>query len=82
MPSPLRQEGIVIKGKIKRNGKTLYVVIAKRTGFMDVWIGGKRYYYNYVQNGVNPNNIDINKVIRDIEAQEQKKKGVIIIKRK
>lgn len=82
MPSRLKQEGIVFKGKRKKDGKTLYVVVAKRTGFMDVWIGNKRYYYNYSQKNIDPSKISIEKIIEDAESQEQKKSGVIVIRRK
>lgn len=80
MPSRAKQQLIVINRKDGKTKGTIFVI--KRTGYLNLWVNGKQYYYNYAQHNVNPNNINIEKIINDIEAREQKKKGVIVIKRK
>lgn len=47
MPSRKWQQGIIVESKKKNsNGQRQYVLVAKKTGFMDVTINGTRYYYN------------------------------------
>lgn len=82
MPSKKSQAVRIISARSKKTGKTYYIMIAKRTGFLDVWIGNKHYYYNYNQKNINPNNLDIDKIVEDVQAREEKKRGVIIIRRK
>lgn len=45
MPSRARQNAVVVRNKKPKSPGT-YLLISKRTGFMDVTINGKRYYYN------------------------------------
>lgn len=74
MPSYARQGLRIIKRKKPKNNGS-YILIARKTGFVDVWIGNKHYYYNSKET-------NIEKIIEDADAKEQKKKGVIVIRRK
>lgn len=80
MPSSLRQQGMVFLGTDK-NGRKKYLLIARRTGFMDVWIGGQHFYYNYTQSYNDASEIDVNQVIQDYNDQENAKKTIVIRRR-
>lgn len=81
MPSRARQGVTVIKNKNPKKPGT-YILISKKTGYIDVWIGNNHYYYSNVQKNVDPKKISIEKVIEDAEAKEQRSKGIIVIRRK
>lgn len=83
MPSHLRNHVIIISGRRRKDGtRAPDIILVERTGYLNFWYNGKHFYYNYVQNGMNPNNIDIDKILDEIDAQERKKKGVIVIRRR
>lgn len=80
MPSRARQQLIVVNRKDGKSKGT--IIFIKKTGYMNVWVNGKQYYYNYAEHNVNPNKINIEKIVQDIEAQEKKNQGIIVIRRK
>lgn len=85
MPSHMGQSVKIYKGKSKKNGKTPYIAFMKPDGYLDVWIYNHHYHLVNVGKIVSKNGdvkINIQKVIDDYEAKEQKKKGVIVIRRK
>lgn len=79
MPSRARQGVGVYKNKNSRK-KGSYLLIAKKTGYMDIWVNGQHFYYNYKKYGVDPSKINWEEMQR--QAQEMGKKGVIVIRRK
>lgn len=79
MPSHARQGVTVIRRK-DRKSKGNVILISKKTGFMDVWVNGQHFYYNYKKYGVDPSKINWEEMQR--QAQEMGKKGVIVIRRK
>lgn len=80
MPSRQRQQAIILNRKDGKSKGT--IIFIKKTGYMNVWVNGKQYYYNYAEHNVDPQRINLEKVISDIEAREQKNKGVIVIRRR
>lgn len=81
MPSYARQGLRVIRNKNPRN-KGSYILISKKTGYIDVWVNGKHYYYNSKQTNVDVSKINIERIIEDAESKEQRSKGIIVIRRK
>lgn len=77
MPSRATQSLKVIKRKEpKTNGS--YILISKKTGFMDVTINNTRYYYNNVQTySKNTNNI----YYKAVDAATPNAKKTIVIRR-
>lgn len=80
MPQHIRQELFVIwdkKKKRKPNGKGL-VLIAK-TGYYNIWINGKHYYYSSAKDvdEVNQNNLS-----EAFNSWNPKPRGTIVITRK
>lgn len=79
MPSRAYQGVWIIKKKNPKTGR--YILISKRTGFKDVWIGDTHYYYNYTATGQNFDNLDIAKIVQDYQDRQNGKK-VIVVRRK
>lgn len=79
MPSYARQGATVIRRKDRKNkGNT--ILISRKTGFMDVWVNGQHFYYNYKKYGVDPSKINWDEMQR--QARDMGKKGVIVIRSK
>lgn len=81
MPSRARQGVTVIKNKNPKKPGT-YILISKKTGYIDVWMGNNHYYYSNVQKNVKPKDVNIEKIIEDAESKEAKRNGLIVIRRK
>lgn len=74
------QQGLIIAGHPNGNGYFPYILIARKTGFMDVTIGPRHYYHNSYENAN-----DIGTELEDTVEQAQTastKKGIIWIRRK
>lgn len=82
MPSRLWQRGIIFVGKDKKSGRRKYVLIAKKTGFMDVWIEDKHFYYNHKESYGPDDDVDIQKAVDNYNAKNGKKKQKITIRKK
>lgn len=80
MPSRARQQLIVLSHK--KNKTKGDILLVRKTGYMNIWVNGKQYYYNSSQKNVNPKDIKIDRIIEDAEAQEQKRLGVIVIRKR
>ncbi len=82
MPS-LEQEFIVIEGKKKKNGrKAPTIFIIKKTGYLNLWINGTHYYYNY-QNQYDPHqNFDFPSIVRNSGQRTNTRRRTITITRK
>lgn len=81
MPSRTWQQGIILKGR-PRKGKTPYILIARRTGFMDVWIGDQHFYYNYARSYNNSDDFDVQQAVEEFNESQSSKKQTIVIRRK
>lgn len=57
-----------------------YLLISKKTGFMDVWINGVHYYYNSMQEG-DLSKVDVNQLAQEALPQ-QPKKTIVVVRRK
>lgn len=68
------QQGLIIAGHPDINGNFPYILIARRTGFMDVTIGNHYYYQNSYSNA--------DEIEDDALEEKPKKKGIIWIRRK
>lgn len=72
------QQGIILASHPDENGNFGYMVISRKTGFQDVWIGDHHLYYNaYEQN--NTGTVALKGMIAGIRAKELKKKGQMVI---
>lgn len=74
------QQGVIIGGKNRNTGALFGILIARKTGFMDVTIGNTRFYYNSYENAD-----DIGTEFEDTVEQAETastKKGMIWIRRK
>lgn len=77
------QQGYIFSfpGKSKGKKKTTYVVLMKKTGFQDVWIGNKHYYYDEEKQYNSIDEVDMKDAF-DTDRRTTTKKGKIVIKRK
>lgn len=72
------QQGIILASHPDENGNFGYMVISRKTGFQDVWIGDQHLYYNAYEK--NPTGTAILQgMIINLHAKEQKKKGQMVI---
>lgn len=74
---PVRQSIRVIPATNRISRKKKYIVIHKKTGFMDLWLNGNHYYYNLVASA--DSGIPI-KQIRNYQNMTGKK--MILVRRK
>lgn len=82
MPSSLSQQVIILSGKKKKNGNQASdIIIVKKTGYLNLWVNGTHFYYNYVGQYPNASDIDIQKIVQNYQDQ-QNRKQVIVIRRK
>lgn len=78
MPSYARQGIRAFQHKDNKKRKNIYVI--KHTGYIDVWINGQHFYYNYSKYGVDPTKIDWEELVR--KSSDSGKKGIVVIRRK
>ncbi len=80
MPSRATQRVVIVKNKKPRKPGT-YLLIAAKTGFMDVTIGNQRFYYNYKETSNNGSVPSMKKAVNN-QAQKSKKKKIIVIRKR
>lgn len=76
MPSRTLNSGIFITPK--NGSSTTSLLLIRRTGYANVWIGDQHYYWNYNASQINQRQIDINKAIRDYNDRLQKKTSISV----
>lgn len=80
MPSHIHQELRVLwNRKKKKTGKGIW--IAKKTGYVNVWINGKHYYYDEAKQYDSPDEIDMVSAFQPV-PKSTAKKGKIVVKKK
>lgn len=72
------QQGIILSTHTDSNGNFKYILISKKTGFRDVTIGGKRYYYNANKTFSKAKDISFEKIIKDNSKYEPLKQKIIV----
>lgn len=80
MPSRVTQRVKIISLRNKNTGEESAIMIAQKTGFLDVWIGDKHFYYNSMQEG-DLSKVDVNQLAQDALPQ-QPKKTIVVVRRK
>lgn len=80
MPSRVTQRIKIIGIKNKNTGEERTLMIAEKTGFLDVWINGVHYYYNSMQEG-DLSNVDVEQLVQDA-ASQQPRKRIVVVRRK
>lgn len=80
MPSRQSQQVKIVNLKNKKTGQNRYVMVAKKTGFIDVTIANKRYYYN--ASLTNQSMTQKNIAQQFINQNTPNKKKTIVISRK
>lgn len=72
------QQGLIIPVTDRSTGEKHVIVISRKTGFQDVWIGDQHLYYNaYEQNTTGT--VALQGMIVGIKVRELKKKGQMAI---
>lgn len=75
------QQGYIFRGKKGSKKQNRYLVVMKKTGFHDVWIGNKHYYYDEEKQYNSIDEVDMKDAF-DTDRRTTTKKGKIVIKRK
>lgn len=78
MPSQVSQSGFIISTTNKKTGKKTYILVSKKTGFRDVTINGKRFYYNANATFKKAKDISFEKIIKDNSKYETLKQKIIV----
>lgn len=80
MPSHYRQELHVLwSRKKKKTGR--YIWAARKTGYVNVWINGKHFYYNEKEEYDSIDDIDMEAAF-NTDRRTTTKKGIIVVKKK
>lgn len=81
MPSRKYQQGYIFRGKKGTKKRNSFVLVMKKTGFHDVWIGDKHFYYDETVQYDSPDEIDMVSAFQPA-PKSTAKKGKIVVKKK
>lgn len=81
MPSRKYQQGYIFKFPTKNKKGNNILVMMKRTGFCDVWIGKTHFYYDEKEEYKSVDQIDMHAAFNS-DRRTTTKKGKIVVKKK
>ncbi len=81
MPSRKYQKVLIWGGRRGTKNQGKFVVMMKRTGFHDVWIGNNHFYYDEKEQYDSIDDIDMEAAF-DTDRRTTTRKGIIVVKKK
>lgn len=77
MPSRQRQQGFIITDTRDKDERK-YILVSKKTGFQNVWIGNRHFYYNYYRSYGSPSEVNFNSIVNDAPQNNRRRKSIVI----